>query len=320
MFGSMEIQIQYLLLLQHFRESTGGIFDGFFLSVTWFGEVLIPVCIMAIIYWGINKKAGTFIFFTFGLTLYTNVFLKMTACIKRPWLLDSRVCPIETALPAADGYSFPSGHTAGAMALWGSIAYKWWNNRLIRYSMIAIILLVAFSRNYIGVHTPQDVIVSIAAGILIIFAGDRLLKWLDAKKNRDIVFYCLIMALIFLLYLYLHIKCSIQMTSYNPLEDCVNPLAMKHGSYSKIGFMTGIFTGWILEKRFVNFDVISGSVKNKIISILAGLIVLQIISALIYKTGLYIMPGHIVSALCAFITAFYIIFLFPFVFKKFVNH
>ena len=110
------------------------------------------------------------------------------------------------------------------------------------------------------------------------------------------------------------------MTSYNPIEDCVNPLAMKHGSYSKIGFMTGIFTGWILEKRFVNFDVISGSVKKKIISILAGLIVLQIISALIYKTGLYIMPGHIVSALCAFITAFYIIFLFPFVFKKFVNH
>ena len=84
--------------------------------------------------------------------------------------------------------------------------------------------------------------------------------------------------------------------------------------------MTGIFTGWILEKRFVNFDVISGSVKKKIISILAGLIVLQIISSLIYKTGLYFMPEHIVYALCAFITAFYIIFLFPLIFKKFVNH
>ena len=83
----MDLQIQYLLMLQHFREATNGLFDGFFLGVTMLGELMIPFMITAVIYWGINKRAGQLILFAYGITLYVNVFLKMTACIKRPWLL-----------------------------------------------------------------------------------------------------------------------------------------------------------------------------------------------------------------------------------------
>ncbi len=314
MFNTMPLQIEYLLLLQNFRELTNGFFDNFFLSVTWFGETLIPVFAMAVIYWGINKKAGTFIFFTFGLTLYTNVFLKMTACIKRPWFIDSRITPIDSALPAADGYSFPSGHTAGAMAVWGSIAYKWWNNRIIRYLMITIVLLVAFSRNYIGVHTPQDVLVSIIAGIALIFATKKLTDWIDKRQNRDLIFYLTIIALTIILYLYLHIKCNIQMQSFNPLADCINPVEMKHGVYYKICFMLGIFTGWILERRLVNFSIIN-NLKKKIILISAGLIFLYTICALCTKILLLILTDRFAYSITAFFIPFYIIFLYPVVIK-----
>lgn len=45
MFGTMDLQIQYLLLLQHFREVTHGVFDGFFMGATWLGEIIIPAYI-----------------------------------------------------------------------------------------------------------------------------------------------------------------------------------------------------------------------------------------------------------------------------------
>ncbi|MCD8378353.1 MAG: hypothetical protein LUB59_06160, partial [Candidatus Gastranaerophilales bacterium] len=53
-------QIDYLLLLQNFRELTGHIFDSFFLVITMFGEVYIPLVTIAFLYWCLNKKIGVY--------------------------------------------------------------------------------------------------------------------------------------------------------------------------------------------------------------------------------------------------------------------
>ncbi len=317
MFETMGLQIQYLLLLQNFREVTHGIFDGFFMCATWLGETIIPLSIICIVYWGINKKAGTFLLFNFGLTLYVNVFLKMTACIKRPWLIDSRITPLKEALPAADGYSFPSGHTAGATAVWGSSAYFWWNKKFIRYLMITVVCLVAFSRNYVGVHTPQDVIVSIFIGICLMFGIDRLLKWIEAQKGRDFIFYLVLLVLTVLLCIYIHIKCCLQMQTYDSANDLVNPIEMKHGVYAKIAFMFGIFSGWLLEKNFVNFEIKKDATIAKWVSIILGILVLYILTFYMNKFLIMLVPKHIASAIIAFLTALYITFLYPIVLKKY---
>lgn len=319
MFGTMDLQIQYLLLLQEFRHVTHGLLDNVFITATWFGELIIPVGFMAVMYWFFNKKAGTFLFFTFGLTLYVNVFLKMTACIKRPWLIDSRVTPIEQVLPAADGYSFPSGHTAGAMAVWGGSAFFWRHNKAILITGMLLVLLVAFSRNYVGVHTPQDVIISIVAGILIIFSADRLLNWIEKKPNRDIVFYGFIMLLIAILYIYLHIKCCAQMQTYNCLTDDVNPLEMKHTVYSKFGFMIGIFTGWILEKRFIKYTIPALCIKKKILLSVAGLLLLSAIVFVADKVLLMFLAKQIASCIKIFLIPFFIIFIYPAMLKKLLH-
>lgn len=312
----MDLQIQYLLMLQHFREATNGLFDGFFLGVTMLGELMIPFMITAVIYWGINKRAGQLILFAYGITLYVNVFLKMTACIKRPWLLNPSVKPIESALPAADGYSFPSGHTAGAAAVWGSIAFNWWKNKLIRYCALLIIFAVAFSRNYIGVHTPQDVIVSMVLGIFIILGADALLIQIEKSKNADWIFYASAMILTFLLVAYLQIKCGCQMQSYNPLTDNVNPLAMKHSAYPKITFLAGIFTGWILEKRFVNYRVPDGYSRKKVVWLIAGIAVLYLIMKHLCTLFMLFVPAYVAHSLLAFVCTLFIIAIYPLVLKK----
>lgn len=177
-------QIDYLLVLQNFRDLSGHIFDNFFLTITTFGEVLIPMIFMTCMYWCLNKKAGIYTIWCYALGFMTNIFLKTTACVYRPYILDSRILPVEQAVPTATGYSFPSGHTAGAVTTWGSTALFFWGNKYIRYVCITLILLVMFSRNYLGVHTPQDVIVSFGVCICLLIIVKKIFEW-ESKKRKQ---------------------------------------------------------------------------------------------------------------------------------------
>ena len=153
------MDIDYLLFLQNLREATGGFLDGAFELITKLGEASIATLLVALIYWCVNKREGIFLMLTFYYNRVINAFIKITACVYRPWIRDPRVTPVEAALEDATGYSFPSGHSANATSVFGGLALNRKYHKAFRIGMIALILLVAFSRNYLGVHTPQDVIV-----------------------------------------------------------------------------------------------------------------------------------------------------------------
>lgn len=313
-------QIQYLLILQDFRNITNGFFNNFFMQVTMLGENLILLTLIAIIYWFINKKAGIFLIFNLAISVIINLFIKLSACINRPWIIDSRVCPLEEALPQADGYSFPSGHTARAMGVWGAIAYWWWNNRILRYFAITIALLIGFSRNYIGVHTPQDVLISIVLGIAIIIGLAKLLKWIEENNQRDILVFLIAVLLGIAIYIFLNIKCANQMLTYDPSLDTINPLKMKHSEYGKLGFYFGVLTGWIIERKLLNTNLVKLDIKKKIIFGILGILILLTIPIIMQFICSSILPQQILSALIKFIEAVYIIVLYPIILKYLANH
>jgi undecaprenyl-diphosphatase len=70
------------------------------------------------------------------------------------------------------GWSFPSGHTLSATAVYGFLVYlllrdaprRWWHYVLIA-PPLALIALVPLSRVYLGVHWPYDTVASLALGI-----------------------------------------------------------------------------------------------------------------------------------------------------------
>ena len=76
-----------------------------------------------------------------------------------------RARPLETAIVMEDGFSFPSGHAMASVALYGALTYLLWKHvpsRAGRALMAAVSLVmvggIGFSRMYLGVHYPSDVI------------------------------------------------------------------------------------------------------------------------------------------------------------------
>lgn len=75
------------------------------------------------------------------------------------------------SLAEETSFSFPSGHTLAATVIWGTAAYligsataTQWKRRAILISYIAGVLLVAYSRMYLGVHFFSDTLASIFLG------------------------------------------------------------------------------------------------------------------------------------------------------------
>ena len=309
-------QIEYLLFLQNLREITGGTFEQFFMFITSLGEITLPVLFIAFIYWCISKKDCTYILFSWGIGVIFTQFLKLWACIYRPWILDSRVKPIPEAIKWAGGYSFPSGHTQTAVCVWGGAAVCSKSN-FIKIALIVVALLIGFSRHYIGVHTPQDVIVSIVVGCLLLFFMHKLLKWVDGGKNRDVIILASVYLLCIALMLYGYFK-SYPIDYFNG-KILVDPIKMKMYSLPKVGMVTGIFTGWFLERRFVDFVPEIGSINEKFARFIIGaLILVGITSALDF-----ILPNLVdkksTMAISAFVSAIFVTVVYPFMIKMFAK-
>ena len=271
----LELQIEYLLLLQNFRDITNHVFDWFFIHVTWLGEWIIPLLFIAFIYWIFDKKSGIYLIWNFYTGLLINQFIKVTACIYRPWILDSRVKPLEVAMKNASGYSFPSGHTAIAVGTWGAAAVRFWQNKFVRFSTIILVLLVMLSRNYLGVHTPQDVVVSFIFGAMLLYATSKIIPWVEKGKNRDLAVFIAVAIMCIMLIVYTELK------NY-PLDYVngkllVDPVKMRFESFPKAGFTFGAFLGWFLERRFVKFKNPDGNVFGESLLYLFGAVILYVL-------------------------------------------
>ena len=62
--------------------------------------------------------------------------------------------------------SFPSGHTSSSVSVATVLVWTLRENRIIVGLLILFVVLIAFSRAYVGVHYPFDVAVGAAVGFL----------------------------------------------------------------------------------------------------------------------------------------------------------
>lgn len=298
--------VELLKLLESIR---GDIFTTVNLIFTKFGEEIIIFAILCLVYWCINKKLGYQIAFAYLISGFVINAVKVIVKVPRPFLRDTSLKPVDKALKHATGYSFPSGHTQAATSVYGSLSIH-----LGRYNIILGILLflpilcVAFSRMYLGVHTPYDVGVSFAISMLITILVAYFFNnyWLDNSHYRIILI--LFTLLGFALMLIGACEMVYGDVSVENALDC-----FKIGSC-----IIGFIFGWYIEVTKVRFNEKAIGIWGQIGKYVCGMIGLLIFYVGVKKLLLLFLAenNYFVNIVPYFLATFWVTGIYPIIIKK----
>ena len=309
-------QTDCLLFLQNIRLNHLENFDKLFLSITIFGEFWLPTLICAIIYWCIDFRTGIYLFSLEGINILLAHLFKMMACVYRPWVLNSNIKPSQCAFALAKGYSFPSGHSAMSASVFGGLAYLLRKNKLFCIFLVTLIFLVGFSRMWLGVHTPQDVICGFLTGLILIFAVDKLINWAEINKNRYVALLLITDILAFIALLYM-LFFNTYRIDYIDGEMLVNPQKSIYNTVILYGYGLGILNGCFLCRIFCPFDPKSAALKTRI---LRGIIGAICITAFIKPIIAFVFANTLsykAAMTTMFLAAMFVTLIYPMIFTKF---
>ena len=261
----MEFDLQYLLFLQNLRETTGGVFDEFFNALSKFAVDILPF-LPYIIFWCLNKKLGYRFLATTWVGEVLNGVIKLTVCAYRPWIRSDKIVPAGDSKTAATGYSFPSGHTLAATMQFGNTAvWQWKKRRWLAILCGILILLIGFSRNFLGVHTPQDVLVGLTEGIVLIAVVSIVEKRIDGnEKVLDIMTLIGVLVTIGVI-LYITLK-SYPMDYDADGNLLVKPEKMMNDAFKACGGFSGLLIGSYIERHFIHYEIPQGSANLPILT------------------------------------------------------
>ncbi|WP_242839470.1 phosphatase PAP2 family protein [Butyrivibrio sp. NC2002] len=281
------IDIQYLLWLQEIRNATGGIFDELFNNISKLAVDIMPF-LPFIIFWCVDKKWGYRFIATLGVGEVINGILKLTVCAYRPWIRSDLIEPAGDSKVAATGYSFPSGHTMSATCTYGTV-FAWQRKKQSWIAVICAIMIVltGFSRNFLGVHTPQDVIVGFTEAAIIICLVGIIQNKIDGDdKKLDILSIIGVIAIIISL---IYITQKPYPMDYVDGVLLVNPDKMMNDSFKAFGALIGFIVGSYIERHYIKYEIPFGAKNLPILAFLGFLI------AFAWKE--YFAPATVVAAL-----------------------
>lgn len=226
---AFEFENQIILWLQSL--GLQGSFIYYFMQFfTLFGEEYILIGVIGLVYWGFDKRRGEQLALSVMAANLTFPLIKNIVRRRRPF--GSR--PEIHNLKDVKGYSFPSGHSSGsastfvgARVVMNDTKKKWFKN-LLTTCAIAIPLLVALSRMYLGAHYFTDVICGLAIGTGMVFLMDWLLKIVPNK---------------------FYIFGGILIIGFAGFFYCTT-----HDFYTGYGIMAGLTGGILFENKIVNFE------------------------------------------------------------------
>ena len=164
-------------VLLHIHQLASPALDTLMVGITRLGDPRAVVPLTALIFcslWWRNHRleARFFALNAFGGAVLSNV-LKLVFSKQRPRLWDSPI--VETT------FSYPSGHALGSMVLYGFVSYVL-ATLYPRYAAAfyaaatVLIITIGFSRLYLGVHWPTDILAGYGIGFLWITVCISLLR------------------------------------------------------------------------------------------------------------------------------------------------
>lgn len=219
--------------------------NTFMLTITQIGEETVFLVTALILFWCVNKRLGYYIMSVGFIGTLANQFMKLTFRIPRPWVIDENFTILEQAREAASGYSFPSGHTQSAVGTFGSIANTT-KHRWLRIISIVIAVLVPFSRMYIGVHTPLDVVVAAVIAVALILLLKPIVLKNDGKYIPPLLIVMTVLAVGYL--------CFVELFPFPADIDAANLASGIKNAYTLLGALFGLLVVYIVDENWLKFS------------------------------------------------------------------
>ena len=264
------------------------VLDSIMATITHLGEETFFLIIALLVFWCANKKRGYTLLLVGFLGIIVNQLLKLTFRIPRPWVKDPSFTVVESAVEEASGYSFPSGHTQNTVDTFGCVARG--TRRLwLRIVCAVIIVAVAFSRMYLGVHTPLDVGVSLGIGVLLIlFVYPLIEKALDSHRA---VWWMLggvvALSVIFLLLTELY---------FPTIEgiDAHNLASGQKNAYTMLGCSLAIIPVFALDRYKIKFNT-AAPLLGQLLKLVLGAAIAFAIKELLRSPLEALFAGHMIA-------------------------
>ena len=215
------------------------------LLITRLGEETAFLVTALVVFWCVDKKKGYYILTVGFAGTIANQFLKLVCAVPRPWVQDPDFTIVEAAREAAAGYSFPSGHSQNAVGTFGGVAMTS-SNRWVRTAAVLVAVLVPFSRMYLGVHTPADVLTGSLLALGFLLALKPMMTTNRKTAMRDLIGFLLALAVSLLLY--------VELYPFPENFDAHNLTSGLKNAYTMLGCIIGLGVVYPAEKKYVKFE------------------------------------------------------------------
>lgn len=221
--------------------------NGVMSAVTQLGGEVIFIVAAVVVFWCVSKWEGYYLMTIAFCGTVLNQFLKLVCRVPRPWVRDPNFTIVESARAEATGYSFPSGHTQNAIGLFGGMA-RWGGRRWVRLGLTALALVIAFSRMYLGVHTPADVGVSLVLAAALVLGLYPLMR--RAQEKPRYMGYVLAAMLVvsgaFVVF--------VEAYGFSADTDAENLASGIGNAWKMLGAVAGMTLAWLLDRRYIHFE------------------------------------------------------------------
>ena len=142
------------------------------------GEIWIAFTLLLLLFRR-TRKAG------FAMAVALVLYMAAGHFFLKPLFARPRPCDVDTAITILvkrpHGHSFPSGHTASAFAAAFAL---WLQNRKLGVPALVLAAFIAFTRLYLYVHFPTDVLGGLVLGLALGFFASWLVDSLTNKSKK----------------------------------------------------------------------------------------------------------------------------------------